>query len=148
MEPIPEPRKIELDQKTVNYLNTTRKWTMFLAITGFIFFAVLIIFLLATGSFLTVFNSGTNEDGLPVFLLLFLVILVIVVYFFPLYFLYQFSKHTANAVSVYDKRELHKAINNLRLFFVFLGVLTIFILTIYLLVLIIALFSLSYIKGL
>ena len=65
MDPNPEIRKIEIDQETLKHLNTLRKWTMFLAVTGFIFLGLIIILGLITGTFLTAFNQSDKNSGDP-----------------------------------------------------------------------------------
>jgi hypothetical protein len=147
MEQTPEPVKIELEQKTLNYLNTARKWSMFLAIIGFIGLGLLLIIGVATGTFLSAFNSGAEEDGIPEKLLIILWGVITIIYFFPVYFLFKFSKHSANAVHTHDKKELHRAIRNLKSFFVYIGVLVIIILVVYVLTLAIAGASMSFLKG-
>jgi hypothetical protein len=69
------------------------------------------------------------------------------VYFFPMLFLFRFSRHTANAVSTLDKNEMHKAFRNLKSYFVYIGVLIIILLSFYFIALIFAGASLSFLKG-
>lgn len=148
MEPNLEPRKIELEQDILNYLNTTRKWSMFLAILGFIALGLFIIIGLGTGTFLSIFNSGEIGNGVPGTLLIALILLVGIIYFFPVYFLFQFSKHMANAVHSLDKQKIKKAFKNLKFYFVYIGVLLIIILVLYVIVLAAAGASMSFLKGL
>ncbi len=58
-----EIRKIEIEQETLNHLNTARKWAMFLAIIGFIFLGLLIMIGALAGTFLTAFSSGNKGFG-------------------------------------------------------------------------------------
>ena len=148
MEPNPDSGKIELEPKTLNYLNTTRKWSMFLAILGFITLGLLLILGLATGTFLSVFNSGDTGKEVPAELIIILILISGVIYFFPVFFLFQFSKHMANAVHTLDKRKMNKAFKNLKSFFVYLGIVVIIILILYLFILAGAGASISFIKGL
>jgi len=148
MEPNLEPRKIELEQDTINYLNTTRKWSMFLAVIGFIALGLFIIIGLGTGTFLTIFNSEEIGPGLPGALIIALILLLGLIYFFPVYFLFQFSKHLTNAVHSLDKKEIKKAFKNLKFYFVYIGVLLIIILVLYVIVLAAAGASMSLLKGL
>ena len=143
-----EIKKIEIEQETLNHLNTTRKWAMFLAIVGFIFLGLLIIIGLIAGTFLTTFSTGEKGLGIPESLMFIPVLLLIVIYFFPVLFLFRFSKHTSHAVHTFDKLELHKAIKNLKAFFAYIGILIIIILSIYIVVLIIAGSSMAFLKGL
>ena len=148
METTLENRKIEIDQETLNNLNTTRKWAMFLAIIGFIILGLIIVFGLIAGTFLTIFNLGEKGLGVPESLLFLPILLLALIYFFPVLFLFRFSKHTAHAVQTFDKKELHKAFRNLKSYFVYIGVLIIIVLIFYIVGLIIAGTSMAFLKGL
>jgi hypothetical protein len=140
--------KIEIERETLSHLDTTRKWAMFLAIIGFIFLGLIIIIGLIAGTFLTAFNSGEKGLGIPESLMFIPVLLLIVIYFFPVLFLFRFSKHTSHAIQNFDKLELHKALKNLKYYFAYLGVLIIIVFSIYIVVLIIAGSSMAFLKGL
>ena len=58
MDNIQEITKIEIEQDTLKDLDTTRKWTMFLAILGFIGIGVFLIVGIFAGIFFSVFNKG------------------------------------------------------------------------------------------
>jgi hypothetical protein len=148
METTLENRKIEIDQETLNNLNTTRKWAMFLAIIGFIVFGLIFVFGLIAGTFLTVFNLGEKGLGIPESLMFIPILLIALIYFFPVLFLFRFSKHTAHAVQTLDKQALHKAIRNLKSYFVYIGVLIIIVLIFYIVGLIVAGTSMAFLKGL
>jgi len=143
-----ENRKIEIEQETLKHLNTTRKWAMFLAIIGFIILGLIVIIGLIAGTFLTAFNSGGKDLGIPESLMFVPILLLAVIYFFPVLFLFRFSKHTSHAVQTLDKLEFHKAIKNLKSCFVYIGVQIIIILSLYIVVLIVAGSSMAFLKGL
>jgi len=143
-----ESRKIEIEQETLNHLNTTRKWAMFLAISGFIFLGLIIIIGLIAGTFLSAFSSGEKGLGIPESLMFVPVLFIAVIYFFPVLFLFRFSKHASHAVHKLDKLELHKAIKNLKFYFVYIGVLIILVFSLYVAILIVAGSSLAFLKGL
>jgi len=143
-----ENRKIEIEQETLNHLNTTRKWAMFLAIIGFIFLGLIIIVGLIAGTFLTAFNSGEKELGIPESLMFVPIFLMAAIYFFPILFLFRFSKHTSHAILTLDKLELNKAIKNLKFYFAYIGILIIVTFSFYIVVLIVAGSSMAFLKGL
>ncbi len=147
MENITEIKTIEIEQESLGHLNTIRKWAMFMSILGFILLGLLIIIGLIMGTFLTAFNSGKAGPGLPESLIIILFILMAAVYFFPVLYLFRFSKHTAKAVETLNKEELKKAIKNLKSYFVYLGVLIVIGLVFYLIALIAAGASMSFLKG-
>lgn len=148
METPPEIRKIEIDQETLKHLNTTRKWAMFLAIVGFIFLGLIVIVGLIAGTFLTAFSTGEKGLGIPESLMFIPVLLISAIYFFPVLFLFRFSKHTHHAIQTLDKLSFHKAIKNLKAYFAYIGILIIAVLTFYILVLIVAGSSMAFLKGL
>jgi hypothetical protein len=143
-----ENKKIEIEQETLKHLNTTRKWAMFLAIIGFIILGLIVIIGLIAGTFITAFNSGGKDLGITESLMFVPILLLAVIYFFPVLFLFRFSKHTSHAVQTLDKLEFHKAIKNLKSCFVYIGVLIIIILSLYIVVLIVAGSSMAFLKGL
>ena len=148
METTLENRKIEIEPETLNNLNTTRKWTMFLSIIGFIFLGLFIVIGIITGIFLSAFNSGVSNIGLPESLLVVIFIILILLYFFPVLFLFRFSKLMARAIQTLDKQILHKAFKNLKSFFVYIGVLLIIVFSLYIVTLIEAGTSMTFLKGL
>jgi hypothetical protein len=143
-----ENRKIEIEKETLTHLNSSRKWAMFLAIIGFIFLGLIIIIGLIAGTFLTAFNSGEKGLGIPESLMFVPVLLLAVILFFPVLFLFRFSKHTSHAIQTLDKLELHKAIKNLKYYFAYIGILIIIIFSLYIVVLIVAGSSMAFLKGL
>jgi hypothetical protein len=149
MEDTPVTPKIELDHESLHYLNTTRKWTMFFAVLGFIGVGIILLGGIVTGIFLSAFKTAASSHlGFPewIFPIFFLVFAVL--YLFPIIFLYRFSKHTANAVATMDSAEMKKAFHNLKSYFVYIGVLTIILLALYVLAIIGAGVSFAFLKNL
>lgn len=143
-----EIKKIEIEQETLKHLNTTRKWAMFLAIIGFIFLGLVIIVGALAGTFLTAFSSGAKTIGISDSLMFVPILIVSIVYFFPILFLFRFSKHSSHAIQNLDKQAFNKAIKNLKYYFVYVGVIIIFIFTLYFVFLVVAGSSMAFLKGL
>ncbi len=148
MENTSEIRKIEIEQETINDLNTTRRWTMFLAILGFIGIGIMLIIGIVAGLFLSVFKTDANLSVLESGLAFFLILVITVIYFFPMLFLFRFSKHTSNAVKTFDKQELRKAFKNLRAYFVYTGILILVVLAAYVVIFAVAGASVAFLKDL
>jgi hypothetical protein len=148
MELQPENTKIEIEQNTLKHLNSARKWAMFLAIMGFIFLGLMLVIGLLAGTFLKTFSSGENNFGIKDSLMFIPIILIAVLYFFPVLFLFRFSKYISRANRTLDKLYLHKAIKNLKYYFAYIGILIIIILSIYFVILIVAGSSVAFLKGL
>lgn len=143
-----ENKSIEIGQESLNHLNTTRKWAMFLAIMGFIFLGIMLLFGIIAGVFLSAFSDSVNSGGLTGVMMGLFIIVMSAVYFFPILYLFRFSKHIANAVQTLSKDELYKAFKNLKSYFVYIGVLIIVVLSVYVVVLIVAGTSMAFLKGL
>ena len=148
MDSNPEIKNIEIGQDTLKHLNTLGKWTMFLAVSGFIFLGIIITLGLITGTFLTAFSNSDKIPGMPDALLYAAFITVTLIIFFPILFLFRFSKHTSKAVSTLDKKEMHIAIRYLKRYFIYIGVLLIVILALYIAGIILAGTSAAFLQSL
>jgi len=138
MEQEKNSKNISIDKDTLNDLNTTRKWTMFLAVMGYIFLGLFVILGLLAGTFLSAFKSGESFLGIPEAYTLLVIPVSAVALFFPGIYLFRYSKYMASAVKNYDQRALHLSLKNLKNYFAYLGVLMIVILVIYLVALVVA----------
>jgi protein-S-isoprenylcysteine O-methyltransferase Ste14 len=147
MENQQEEKKIELSPEALKNLNATWKWTMFLSVLGYIFLGLLIIGGVATSTFLTAFRTSESNLGIPESLLTAGIIVAAIIYFLPIFFLFRFSRNTRDAIHERDSRKLDKALRNLRIYFTFLGILVIFILSVYFVALFAAGASMSFLKG-
>lgn len=140
-------RKIEIGPEILNNLNSTRKWTMFLSVLGFIFLGLLIVAGLATSLFLTAFKTSEANLGIPESFMLIIFIVVGAIYFFPVFFLFRFSRNTRDAIQNLDQQKLTKGFRNLRLYFTYIGIMVILVLSIYVVALLFAGASMSFLKG-
>ncbi|MCX6330886.1 MAG: hypothetical protein NTZ85_15400 [Bacteroidia bacterium] len=138
MENIPGIRKIELEEEALKDLDTTRKWSMFLAILGFILIGILVIGSVIAGVNLSkaISRSG-GVLGMKEILVSLSILVFAVIYFFPVFNLYRFSKYTSNAVKSLDKQEIQKAFKCLRKYYVYIGILAIIALVVYTILLIV-----------
>jgi hypothetical protein len=143
-----ELQKIELGPETLKHLNTARKWAMFLAIISFILVGLVSIIGLIAGTFFKTFSAGEKMVGVPDSLVYIPMIAMAVIYFFPVLFLFRFSKFSHKAILTFNKDMLHKAIKNLKYYFAYIGILIIVIVSLYIVVLIVAGSSIALLKGL
>jgi hypothetical protein len=146
MENTEEIPKIELEIDTLKDLNTTRKWTMFLAILGFIGIGVFLIVGLFTGVFLSFFNKGDTATSYPGWLVFVIIITTSILYFFPMLYIFRFSKFISVVIKTHDKEELKKAFRNLRSYFTYTGILIIAVLVIYVIAFLIMGSSVTFLK--
>lgn len=136
----------ELEELTLNgasksFLKETAKWTYFLSIIGFIFVGLMIVFSFFAG---TIFNSLPNMEQMPFDIgpiMTGTYLLLSLIYFFPILYLFQFSVKMKKALQSKDDADLATAFEKLKSHYKFVGVLTIIILSIYVLFFIMAIFG-------
>jgi len=109
-------------------LLTSAKWGKFLAIIGFIGLGFMVL-----GS-LGMFSMGSNmAPGMPfspsLFALIYL--LMVVLNFFPIYYLLQFSVRIKDAVTTTNNTSMQEAFSFLARMYKFIGIITIVIISIY-----------------
>lgn len=124
---------LELTPQAILSLNETRKWTMFLSILGFVFIGFLVlgmIGMLFVGSMIPMPVGGFSPGPLMAFMFL----IIIAIYFFPVYFLFQFSAYSKKAITGKSTADLEKAMGFLRSHYRYMGILTIIILAIYVII--------------
>jgi hypothetical protein len=133
---------MELNSRGIHYITEMRKWTLFLSIIGFIGLGMMII-----GGFVMVFFSGIlpGEGFGPITVLP--MILIAIIYFFPVFYLYQFSSLSKRALLLKDTSLISEAMRYLKMHFKFIGVLIIILLIIYLIVGIFALLGFSMLRS-
>jgi hypothetical protein len=127
MEPIlQEQPKLEITEEIISNLNETRKWSYFLAILGFIYLGIIAVCGFAISSFL---SSRMKEyyDGpsFPGMIVGFVYLGMAVVYFFPVLYLFRFSKHMEKAIKYRFNEDLLLSFRNLKAFNRYIGILSI-----------------------
>ncbi|MBN2814799.1 MAG: hypothetical protein JXQ80_12030 [Bacteroidales bacterium] len=130
-----ENTSMEFGNEAIQHLNETRKWTMFLSILGFVLLGLMLIsvlFVLAAGS------SRFPQAGIAGGFAFLMMLIICAVYFFPIYFQYQFSALSKQAILNKDSALLTKAMQYLKMQFKYLGILVIVLLSIYLIIIMIA----------
>jgi hypothetical protein len=127
---------IELTSEIKGYLLETSKWGKFIAIVGFVglgILAVIGILMVIGFSFLGSFNKN-----FPMWIGGIVYIIMSVIYYFPTVYLYKFSTMIKQGLQSEGGVVLADGFLNLKKVFKFIGILTIVILSIYVLVLLIA----------
>jgi len=133
-------QRIELEGTTLLHINEIRKWTQFLSILGFVAVGLLLIVgvLLLLAS---TFQSSFQYDPLGAFgpWIAICYIVFALIYFFPVYYLYKFSRYAKHSLmqinSGGSSNELMaQAVDFLKKHFRFFGIFTIVILGVYMVV--------------
>lgn len=131
-----EKKEMILDTKSLSFLTEIRKWSMFLAILGFIFLGLLVLmglFIILAGSLF-----GGYLGGMERVLIFFVYILIGGLYFFPIYYLLKFSVNMKKAIEQSEQKDMTSAFEYLKSHYKFIGIFTIVVLSLYVLIGIIA----------
>lgn len=132
-------QNLNLDPGGISHLKETRLWTTFISILGFIFLGFMLILGITGGSVMTRMNPMAAEMNSGIFL--FVILIMIAIYFFPIYFLYNFSRYSKIAVARNDNEAFSEAMRYLKLHYRYIGIIAIIVLIIYLLIFIFALMA-------
>jgi len=131
-----EFEELSLSEKSIKFLKETAKWSFFLSIIGFIGIG----FILLIGIVFALVARGLSDQinpyaelGVSQSFLTIIYLFSAVIGFFPVYYLFKFSQKMKIAIKKNNVEELTAAFSNLKSYFKFLGILTIVMITIYLL---------------
>ncbi len=132
--------ELQLTSLAKDYLTETAKWAKFLSIMGFILIGFMIIGALAmfaVGDAFAGMGAGAFGNAFGAFLGV-VYLLVAFLYFFPVLYLYKFSSKAKSALYNNNSQELTEALENLKSHYKFVGILTIVILSFYVLMMFLA----------
>jgi hypothetical protein len=126
-----------INQEIKTSLLESARWGKFLAIVGYISVGFLILagFLIMIGFSLA---GRYSETRFPMVIAGFLYIIIAILYFFPVYYLYNFSDQMKKGLGSNNQQSVTSGFLHLKSMFKFIGILTIVILSIYALILVIA----------
>lgn len=131
-ETLVENEELLFDKESISYLRETRKWTMFFAVLGFVFIGLLVIFSFVFSFAGMGFNSFMGGGAKALILILYLGIGIL--YFFPIYYLLKFSVNMKKALEQKQQNDLNIAFKYLKSHYKFVGILTIVVLSLYVLI--------------
>lgn len=117
--------EIHFDKRAVFHIREIRKWTMFLSIAGFIFMGIFLIIMLMVSA-----GFGQSTSPYPA-LAIIPALVMMVVYFFPIYFLFKFSVISKQALTENSIYNLSDALEYLKKHYQFIGVLAIIFISLY-----------------
>lgn len=133
--------KFEISLTAENHLKDIVKWSKFLAIVGFVSIALLLTFAVFFGFILPQLNEGKlpqniSQDPAANFIAsgMFLAItysITAILTFFPVLFLYKFSKKAQLAIKERNNTLMEESLNFLRKHYKFIGILTLVIIVFY-----------------
>jgi len=129
--PLPD---LLIGQEAKSYLLTAGKWAKFLGILGFIataIIALLCVFAGAVSPIMGALSSSSAINASAGALSIVPLLLIMILYFFVSYFLYQFGTNIKNGIAVNDMLFVTKAFRNLKSHFKLIGITLIIIVVIY-----------------
>lgn len=137
-----------LSNASKGFILETAKWAKFLAIVGFVMLGLMaigVLFMTVAGAaFMGSFGNiggATSSLGLMIFVYL----AMIVLYFFPTYYLYQFAAKIKSGLSDGNGNNIDAGFENLKSTFKFMGILMIIVLSLYGLMFVIGLLGAAFI---
>lgn len=142
---------LTIDPVIKSHLSETARWGKFLSILGFIICVLIVLVGLFFG---TLFSSLVNRSevsyegnistGSLGAMAAVMYIIIAVVYFFPCLFLYRFSTKMKTALNGNEQTDLTLAFQNLKSLFRYVGVITVILLSIYLIIIVFALLGAAF----
>lgn len=128
-----------LTKESQFFLKETAKWAYFLSILGFVGVGLLVFLALFMG---TIFSKlGAMGGSASMFsrmgmggLMTTMYIILAAIYFFPVYYLYQFSSKLKAAFSAQDNEKLNNSFEYLKSHYKFIGILAIIMFFFYLVI--------------
>lgn len=137
--PITQLEQLTLTSASKRFLRETAKWSFFLSIMGFIMIGFMLILAIFAN---TIFGmAAAMQPGVPknIGMIMTITYLILaVIYFFPVYYLLQFSNKMKKALQTKNDETLANAFEMLKSHYKFLGVFTIITLSLYVLGVVVA----------
>ena len=124
--------ELNLNAHSRSFLKEIAGWTYFLSIIGFIFVGLLVLIAVSANSIYNNMAQFSQESPFDVGLFMTAVyVIVALIYFFPILFLFKFSKRLKSALKSKEDEELASALEMLKSHYKFVGVFTIIVLSLY-----------------
>lgn len=145
--------ELQIDEEGIGHLSEMARWAKFLSIVGFILCGLFVMGAVLAASMTSGWYSYPNSGnlirqtvGYSSLLVSLLYIVISLLYFFPLLYLYNFSTKMQAALRNNDQQNLNTSLDNLRSCFKFVGILTIIILSFFVLITIIVVSASAFLR--
>ena len=140
-----------VDPESKAHLAEVARWARFLAIVGFVMCGLIVLAGFFAGSLMssmtsrypTGFGRAYRMNSSMSTMISVLYILFAILYFFPCLYLFRFANFMKAAIASEDQENLNKSFLNLKAMFKFVGILTIIIISLYVLAIIFAVIGAS-----
>lgn len=136
---------LAINENNKGDLADTARWARFLSIVGFVMCGLIVLIGFFAGSIFSMFaNTGELEElgGMSSAMgagMAFFYVIIAAIYFIPCLFLFRFANKMKLALSSNDQMALTTSFQNLKSMFRFFGIVTIIMISIYAIILLIAL---------
>ena len=122
----------QLTTAAVGFLQESAKWSKFIAIIGFIGIGLMVLVSLFMAIGFSAMSASTMPElPFPMSVFSILYVLFAAIYFFPVYYLYQYATKTSAALHSKNKQLLTDGLENLKSHHKFLGIFTLIIISLY-----------------
>jgi len=134
-----ETFELSVTSRIKQYLKEISNWSYFLSIVGFVGIGLMLVVGLLFGTIMSSLEGGTTAyqmgytAGMGV-----LYVVISVIYFFPIYYLYKFSRKMKSALYSKNNDDFESAFSNLKSHYKFIAIFAIIIISLYLLMFLIA----------
>ncbi|WP_295337590.1 DUF5362 family protein [Flavobacterium sp.] len=125
--------ELHLNQTALDYLRESAKWSMFLAILGFIGVGFLALMAIMMTSVMSMVPDTPGPFGAVSGIISIFYIVIAVIYLFPIYYLYRYASNTKKAIFSKDSQLLTDAFGALKSHHKFLGIAAIVVISLYIL---------------
>ncbi|MDC9724210.1 MAG: hypothetical protein PSN34_15780 [Urechidicola sp.] len=130
-----------LSINSISFLKETGKWAKFLSIVGFVMIGLMIIAALFVSAMPNSMPGFDNSLMSSSSLIGGIYLLMSAIYFFPVYYLFQFSNKINKAFKQNDNHLLEDSFKNLKSHYKFIGVFTLIFILFYVVIIFIAIFA-------
>jgi hypothetical protein len=122
-----------------SYLNQIRKWTKFFAVLGYIMIGLMLVLGVFIGPIIGTVLSNIPYPGVGAMggMLSVIYIVSAFIYIMPTIYLNRFSNRLKDALESNDNEQLEQSFGNMKSFYKFIGVLTIIMMSIYVLAIVV-----------
>ncbi|MFC2111183.1 DUF5362 family protein [Bacteroidota bacterium] len=127
--------KPQITDEIMGFLNEIRRWTKFLSILGFIGCGIMVLVALLIGPIMSSFSPMSGGMTMfPSIMISIIYLAIAVLYFFPVLYLFRFSVSMGRAAESGSNDEFNSAFFNLKRHYKFIGIMTIVIISLYILI--------------
>lgn len=125
--------EMKMNAQSLEHLKLTARWSQFLSILGFIGLGLMLIGVFGLMAMESQLNTYSRLNGSPFDsdTLAVIYLVMIVIYFFPIYYLFQFSSKMKKALEMKDAITFTEATGFLKNHFQFVGICAIVVISLY-----------------